>query len=77
VESDARNSIKDFTRQIPLSFPILLDQDHRASSRYRISGIPTTFLINPKGVIVKKVVGGSDWNAPEVAATLTSLMKGE
>jgi peroxiredoxin len=77
VESHARNSIKDFTRQIPLEFPILLDQDHRVSSLYEVSGIPTTFLINPKGVIVKKVVGGRDWDTPEVAATLTSLMKGE
>lgn len=75
VESDARNSINEFTRQIPLSFPILLDQDHRVSRLYRVSGIPQTFLINPKGVIVKKVVGGRDWSTPEVVATLSSLMK--
>ena len=77
VEDNPEQAIKAFTSKTPLSFPILLDRDQRVSDRYQVSGIPQTYIIDRNGHIAQKVTGGMDWNSPEVANYLTSLLKGE
>lgn len=77
VESNARQAIKDFAGKNSLNFPILLDQEQGAAKLYQVSGIPQTYIIDPRGVIVRKVEGGRDWNTPQIATYLTSLGKGE
>ena len=37
---------------------MLVDPDGRVALDYGVSGVPESFLINPAGVIVAKIVGG-------------------
>ena len=51
--------IDDLTRDaqsVGIAFPVLVD-DPEAWGLDEVSVIPTTFIINPKGVVVKKLVG--------------------
>lgn len=77
VEENGRSATAAFSQKIPMSFPVLLDDNQHVSELYRVSGIPQTFIINKKGEIVQEVTGGRDWNSPETIKFLTSLMKGE
>jgi len=40
-----------------LTFPILLDRSGQVLENYQIQTLPTTFFINAKGEVVKKVIG--------------------
>lgn len=76
-QGDARGSVKEFLREIPVTFPIFLGHSNRVADRYQVNAIPETFIINRNGTIVQKVEGGRDWNTPAVEAYLSSLLKGE
>ena len=47
-----------FVQELGLTFPIPLDRDGSVSARYMLSGLPTTFFIDRKGIIRSVVVGG-------------------
>jgi cytochrome c biogenesis protein CcmG/thiol:disulfide interchange protein DsbE len=47
-----------FVEDNGLTFPILWDIDGQASQLYLLSALPTTFLIDGKGIIQEVVVGG-------------------
>lgn len=47
-----------FRQQYGLTFPILLDEAGQVQQRYRVTALPTTFFIDPRGMIRDVVVGG-------------------
>lgn len=49
--------VRDFLGQEGAPFPILLDGDGRVGRTYRLSALPTTFLIGPDGIIRYVVPG--------------------
>lgn len=48
---------RNFTNQLGLTFPIVLDSQLQISLLYRTSSLPTTFFIDRDGVIREIVVG--------------------
>jgi thiol-disulfide isomerase/thioredoxin len=48
---------KKFVKQYQLPFPILLDQAGKVSDQFRISLIPTSFLVDRNGVVVEVIHG--------------------
>ncbi|HHH43951.1 MAG TPA: TlpA family protein disulfide reductase [Gammaproteobacteria bacterium] len=56
------------------SFPILFDRDSAVSQRYGVKGLPTTVLIDRRGRVVYRAVGGRDFNHPEVRAIIRGLI---
>ena len=47
-----------FVEQNELTFPILLDQGGEASRAYQLRSLPTSFFIDPEGMIREVVIGG-------------------
>jgi hypothetical protein len=47
-----------------LTFEILHNRDGSIRRIYQTTGVPESFVIDRDGVIVKKVIGAADWNAP-------------
>jgi peroxiredoxin len=66
-----------FTGEIgmDLTIPILFDKDSSVSSAYGIPGLPTTFLIDKKGNMRFRAVGGRDFDHPEVEKQIQQLMQ--
>lgn len=56
------NYIKDFIKSYDMTYPVLLDTEGEQQKQYEIVTIPTTFIIDTKGVIQKKIVGPMDQN---------------
>ena len=60
--------------EVDPTFTILFDQDSHVSRAYRVNGIPTTYLIDKKGVIRYRAIGGRDFNHPEVKKIILELL---
>ena len=44
--------IQDFVARHDLTYPFLMDRDGRASLDFKVQSTPTTYFIDPDGVIV-------------------------
>ncbi|MDH7500245.1 MAG: TlpA disulfide reductase family protein [candidate division NC10 bacterium] len=75
IDRDARTSVQDYAKQHGLSFPMLLDQERKAMKVYRAHFLPTTYIVDRKGVIVDKKVGLHKWSSLESQSFLEELLK--
>jgi thiol-disulfide isomerase/thioredoxin len=77
VSEDAggKEAVAGYFKESGAFLPVLLDGDQAIGQRYGLTGVPETFIIGKNGVILKKVVGGMDWNAPDAIAFLNDAMK--
>ncbi|MGC8745196.1 MAG: redoxin domain-containing protein [Candidatus Saccharicenans sp.] len=56
-EANKDQVVKDFLAKNQYPFNVLIDGENKVVSQYNVSGIPTKFIIDPKGKIKFKVVG--------------------
>ncbi len=70
------DTIHTFTSQLDTapSFPILLDPHARTMQTWKISGLPTTYLIDPQGRIAYSAVGGREFDHPEIERQVRALL---
>lgn len=47
-----------FYQELGLTFPLLMDQDGSVTQAYQVRSLPTSFFIDPEGVIQEVVIGG-------------------
>ncbi|HEY8133549.1 MAG TPA: redoxin domain-containing protein [Thermoanaerobaculia bacterium] len=57
VFNDSEDKINAFLRQRGSAYPTLLDEQGKTAIAYGVGGVPETYFINPKGVIVAKFAG--------------------
>ncbi len=71
------DTIQAFVSQLDAtpSFPILLDPHARMMQTWKISGLPTTYLIDPQGRIAYSAVGGREFDHPEIERLVRALLK--
>ncbi len=56
------------------TFTLLFDTDSQVSQSYQVNGLPTTYLIDQKGLIRYRAIGGRDFNHPEVIKQIRHLL---
>ena len=56
--------VNAFVRQLGLTFDVLHDRQGVIEQQYQTTGVPESFVIDRHGVIVKKVIGASEWDGP-------------
>ncbi len=57
--------VRAFVREVGAGFPILRDPDQTVARRYRLRGVPSSFLVDRGGVIRYREVGYRDWTDAE------------
>ncbi|QXE90631.1 TlpA family protein disulfide reductase [Geomonas subterranea] len=77
IDEGGKGAVEEFFKRGGVTLPALLDTDGQVARRYGTTGVPETFVVDPKGVIRKKVVGGLDWSNPEVIQALQEIMGGK
>lgn len=55
--SDSRASAATFVRQHRWTFPVLIDSSGTVGSAYGLTGLPTTFLLDRQGRILRRLIG--------------------
>ena len=61
----AVTDVKDYLKKYPVSFSVVVDYNLNVSrSLYKVFMVPTTFLIDKRGIIVEKYFGEQDWTDP-------------
>jgi len=65
-----------FTGQLEVdpTFEILFDSESKVSRDYAVRGLPTTYLIDKRGNIRYRAVGGREFNHPEVVKIIDQLI---
>ena len=56
------------------TFPILFDPESKISAAYGVKGLPTSFLIDTKGRLAYRAVGGRAFDHPEVERLIRELL---
>lgn len=74
IESDADKEVRDFVKELRLTFPILLDPEMQDTQAYQAMGLPISFLVDRHGVIRSKTVGFHDWKTKETRRLVEQLL---
>ncbi len=67
--------IRDFAREFKMTYPLWLDPDERISTQFLTIGVPSTFLIDRKGVVVWRRTGAIRENDVEFAAAVVKALE--
>ena len=62
-EEREKGDVENFIHKYHLTYPVALDLNREASGLYRISAIPTTYLIDSSGILQQKFVGQISYDA--------------
>lgn len=70
-EVDAR--VRNFFRERPVAFPILLDRDRATMKAWTVEGLPTSFVLDRDLKPALKAEEPLDWTSSAVMAALAAL----
>ena len=70
---EAEDTIFQFTANYPVEFPLLMDLDSKVTGEWPVRGLPTTFVVDPRGRLVYRAIGGREWDDPELLEPVRAL----
>ncbi|SFC63865.1 Peroxiredoxin [Bacillus sp. OV322] len=65
VNIDPENDVEGYAQKMGLTFPILLDNQEKSKAvneRYGVAAVPSSFLVDSKGVIRQKFIGAINFD---------------
>ncbi|UCB44943.1 MAG: TlpA family protein disulfide reductase [Spirochaetota bacterium] len=71
---ESKKSVTSFMSKYDVDFPVYLDKTGNVTSQYGVTFIPTTYIINPEGMVVGWAVGPRQWASMESINLMRSLM---
>ncbi|MFT4079296.1 TlpA family protein disulfide reductase [Rhodomicrobium sp.] len=71
---DSKESIKFVLKRFKFSFPLLEDPLKITSERWQVEALPTSFIIDRQGIVVRKIVGPLD--EPKLEQEIGRLLDG-
>jgi cytochrome c biogenesis protein CcmG/thiol:disulfide interchange protein DsbE len=54
-----RDVVKGLVQELGITYPVLLDTDKSMAHKYDVVGLPRTYIVDKKGVIRYKILGGA------------------
>jgi peroxiredoxin len=70
-----KKDIPPFIKSMNLSFPVLVDSWGQTDKRYKLMGVPETYIIDQDGILREKVIGPRDWTRMDSLKVLMGLLK--
>ncbi len=74
VDDGSLDRVMQWVKDRQLTFDIWHDQSGRIERVYQTTGVPETFVIDRDGVIVKKVIGTTEWDHPTQKVLFRELL---
>ena len=75
LDTGPRSMVEAFVKELELTFPILLDPRGASARTYQVLGLPTSYLIDRDGRLVRQELGPRNWSLGEARAKLEALLK--
>jgi thiol-disulfide isomerase/thioredoxin len=72
---DSRGKVSEFMQEYKLNFPAVLDEKSVTGSQYSVRAIPTTYIIDRRGLIIARLVGSINWNTPKIIAAIEAVLQ--
>jgi thiol-disulfide isomerase/thioredoxin len=57
-----------------VDFPILFDRDSKAMARWQVKGLPSTYVVDRRGRLALRAVGGREFDDAAIVAQLRELL---
>ena len=70
-----KKDIPPFVSSMNLTFPVLVDSWGQTDKRYKLMGVPETYIIDQQGILREKIIGPRDWTVLDNLKTITGLLK--
>ena len=70
-----KKEIPPFVKGLNLTFPVLVDSWGQTDKRYKLMGVPETYIIDQQGILREKIIGPRDWTRLDNLKMLTQLLK--
>jgi cytochrome c biogenesis protein CcmG/thiol:disulfide interchange protein DsbE len=77
VDQGDAEAVRDWAEERNLSFTVLHDPSGRIQQVYQTTGVPESFVLDRQGVIVKKIIGATEWDHPAQKALFRRLLASE
>jgi peroxiredoxin len=74
IDREGPEVVRDFAKELKLSFDILQDRSGNIQQAYQTTGVPESFLLDTTGIIMKRVIGAHDWASPVNRALVRRLL---
>lgn len=74
IDEGSDEPVKDFAKEIGVTFDILHDRSGDIQRIYQTTGVPESFLLDRNGIIVKKVIGEHPWGSESNQRIVTDLL---
>ncbi|WP_316366157.1 TlpA family protein disulfide reductase [Candidatus Thiodiazotropha sp. CDECU1] len=71
---ESRELVQQFIKERSLILPVLLDRDSHMLRQWQVLALPTSYIVNARGLVVARVVGGIDWDELSILAQVRSLI---
>jgi thiol-disulfide isomerase/thioredoxin len=72
---ESKDKVSGFMNEYKLNFPSVLDERQVTGSQYNIRAIPTTYIIDRRGLIIARLVGSINWNTPKIIAAIEAVLQ--
>jgi thiol-disulfide isomerase/thioredoxin len=66
--------IRSFLEREFVELPVVLDRDKEAAGRWKVGGLPMTFIIDARGRVRYQVFGERKWDDAQSLATVDKLL---
>jgi thiol-disulfide isomerase/thioredoxin len=70
---ESKEEIAAFLEQVPVSFPLPMDTDMSVVQSWPMTGLPTTFVVDPEGRLVYRAQGEREWDEPGLLDLVRAL----
>src|ERR687892_292551 len=71
---DNKKSALSFVRELNITFPIGFDPNGEVGLLYGAWGLPTTYLIDTKGIALARAWGPADWYSPGARGLIKKIL---
>ena len=73
-DASAEQRIRDFVKELGLTFEVLHDPGQVTTRNYQIVAYPETFVVARDGTIRRKLIGAADWSSDANRALMRELL---
>jgi peroxiredoxin len=73
-DPEGHEIVSAFAQAHTLPFPILLDPDNVFGARLPVRGLPTSYILDKQGRVVKLELGARNWNSAGVRRLFDTLL---